>query len=289
MYETIFHKKRVLNNLWKNFNISKLDIELKRQILHDIIISKICKNNIILSPIKKAELVLNLGAGYGTWSHGFSLLNDITCIVNLDIENYYNIFCEKYKYNLFDCFIKSPEPNIYFVPINLKKENINFKHNTADFIYQRDMVTVYTNMEWLNIIKDIFNTLKEGAYAEFVEYDFVIKHDNLINDKFSNKINKYLISNFKNNDYIYDINLIIEIIKNTFNNKINVEKFKLPLYINNVFDDSCINVLISGYEHIKKQIENEFNIDFETFINNIKKEWIINKSYILLYIIYIRK
>lgn len=277
------HKKTNLTKLWKEISDFKLDLELKRQILHDRIIYKICNNNVILSPIKEINLILNLGAGYGSWSHIFSILNKPYCVINIDIENYYPNFYNYYINN------RAAEPVIEFEKTDLKIENIKRESDVADFIYQRDMLSVYTLLEWEKIIKEIFRVLKRKCYAEFVEYDFIIKHDNLINNKFSNKINNYLINKFKKNDYIYDINIIIEIIKKIFNNKIYVKDIKLFLYENDIFDDDCIDVLTVGYEYFKNEIETLFNMNFEDFIKNIKKEWITNKSYITLYIIYIKK
>lgn len=283
MQDIFIHKKNKLTKLWKKFNNTELDLELKRQVLHDKIIYKICKDKLILSPVKKCNLVLNLGSGYGSWSHIFTMVNDACCIINMDINNYYPIFCEKCVY------LHAAEPIIYFEKIDLKKGSINFSDNVSDFVYQRDMSSVYTFFEWNNILKEIYRILKHDAYLELVEYDFIIKHDNLINNKFSNKINNYLINNFKKNNYIHDINILIEITKKIFNKKINVETYKLHLYKNDIFDDECTDVLTIGYEYLKDDIENLFNSKFEDFIENIKKEWIDNKSYILLYFIYIKK
>lgn len=283
MYELLFYNKSNLNKLWKNLDESGLDLELKRQLLHDKIIYKICDNNFILSPIKNIDLVINLGSGYGSWSHFFNSLNNVFCIINIDIENYYPIFCEKcIDYNV-------PEPIIEFKEIDLKKEFINFKNNSVDFIYQRDMLSVYNVSEWSNILNDIYKTLKVNSYLELVEYDFVIKHDNLLNNKYTKKINNYLIDNFKKNNYIHDINLLIDIIRKVFKKKINIKVTKLPLYPNSIFNDECIEVLMIGYEYFKDEIENIFNIEYKNFVNNIKEEWITNRSYLSLYIIYVKK
>ena len=44
-----------------------------------------------------------------------------------------------------------------------------------------------------------------------------------------------------------------------------------------------------GYEYFKDEIENIFNIEYKNFVNNIKEEWITNRSYLSLYIIYVKK
>lgn len=52
------------------------------------------------------------------------------------------------------------------------------------------MLSVYNVSEWSNILNDIYKTLKLNSYLELVEYDFVIKHDNLLNNKYTKKIIK---------------------------------------------------------------------------------------------------
>lgn len=72
-------------------------------------------------------------------------------------------------------------------------------------------------------------------------------------------------------------------------NDIIIKKEVLPLYYNDKFKDYCINVLILSYLYFEKEIEKYIGYNFETFIEQLKKEWNDNKSYIELYIIYAKK
>lgn len=106
------------------------------------------------------------------------------------------------------------------------------------------MLSVYNFIEWQNIINEMNRVLKKDGYIELVEFDFIIKHKNNINDKFSKIVN----------NYIYKPNILIDILKECFIlNKTDV--IKLPLYYNNTFKDHCIEDLIISYEYVKDEIE----------------------------------
>lgn len=77
---------------------------------------------------------MNLGSGYSTWSNHFNQLYNDIFIYDIDINKKF------YPYLLMD----------------LKKDKLTFKDNTIHFVYQRDMITVYENYEWIHIINEIY-------------------------------------------------------------------------------------------------------------------------------------
>lgn len=271
----LFKRKNILEKKW----LQRFNFELRRQLLHNEIAYKASNNGFFVNQIKNDCVIINLGSGYGIWTHNVSILYNNSCFVNIDIIDHYKIFCKEF----FEEGIIQ-QPNIYFDKIDLKKDNIKFKDNSVDFIYQRDMLSVYNFIEWQNIINEMNRVLKKDGYIELVEFDFIIKHKNNINDKFSKIVNNYLIDIFKKNNYIYKPNILIDILKECFIlNKTDV--IKLPLYYNNTFKDHCIEDLIISYEYVKDEIEKICFCDFDELILKLKNEWVINESYIELYII----
>lgn len=275
----MFRRKDILEKKWlKGFNF-----ELQRQIIHNEISYKACGNKLMISPIKKTDMILNLGSGYSIWSYDICKEYDVGCIVDIDINNF----------NIYDNLEKGEidnysEVKILNINIDLKKECINFKDNTIDFIYQRDMLSVYNNLEWKNIVKDIKRVLKKGAYAEFVEFNFIVNHKKSNKVIFSKIVNNYLIDTFNKSNYIYKPKILIKILEEHF--KINKLKIvKLPLYYDEEFKDFCIDDLIISYKYIKDELEKLYPEGFDKFIDEIKKEWIFNESYIELYIISVQK
>lgn len=143
-------KENILNKKWMKNN----NFEFQRQILHQEITYKACNNKLILSQIdsNSNKIILNLGSGYGIWSYKICKEYDIDCIINIDI-NFLDIY-ENINENI-DYIENYYDLNIIFENTDLKKGIINFRNNTIDFIYQRDMISVYNRIEWDNILKDI--------------------------------------------------------------------------------------------------------------------------------------
>jgi SAM-dependent methyltransferase len=281
----MFYKREdIFKNKWK----IKSNFEFERQILHHKISYITCNNNLFLSSVKNYDLIINLGSGYGIWSIDFS--KEINCGAIIDIDNK--------EYDIYEILEKEDNSsysyeqgvNIIFRNIDLKKDPICFKDNTIDFIYQRDMLSVYNIEEWHNITKEIYRVLKKSGYFELIEYNPAIKHINNKNSKYSKIINNYLIEGLKKNGYLHDPFLLEEIIESHFDkNDIIIKKEILPLYYNSKFKDYCINVLILSYRHFENEIEKYIDYSFDVFIEQIKKEWDNNKSYIELYIITAQK
>lgn len=274
----LFKRKNILENKW----LQKYDPEFKRQKIHNKIIYK-SRNKYTYMPLMNNSVIINLGAGYGLWSHEMAMLYDKSCFLNIDIFDYYGYITRGININKSNY---TKQPNIFFKEIDLKKENINFKDNNVDFVYQKDMISVYNIAEWKHVIKEIFRILKINGYMEIVEFDFIIKHKNVLNNltNYSNIMNNYLINVFNKNEYIYKPNVIIDLIDDYFEIE-KIDIIELPLYYNDIFKMDCINDLIIGYEHIKQEIENISSYTFDYFIEKLKKEWRDNKSYIELYII----
>lgn len=275
----MFKRNNILEKKW----LKKFNFELQRQILHNEISYKACGNKLIISPIKKMDMILNLGSGYSMWSYDICKEYDVGCIVDIDI-NEFNI----YDYLEKDEIDNYSEVKILNINIDLKKGCINFKDNTIDFIYQRDMLSVYNDLEWKNIVKDIKRVLKKGAYVEFVEFNFIVNHNKSNKVVFSNLVNNYLIATFNRNNYIYKPDILIKILEEHFKT-IKIKIVELPLYYSEDFKYFCIDDLIISYKYIEDEINKIYPQGFDKFIEEIKKEWIFNESYIELYIISVKK
>lgn len=274
MVNNIFKKKNILEKNWKK----KFGPELERQLLHHEITYIKSGNQLTVSPILRSTNVINLGSGYGFWSYDIYRENNLLNITNIDLIEFKIDDLENDYYE-----------NVKFKKINLKKNCLNIKYNSIDFIYQRDMISVYTRSEWRKIIKEIYNVLDNFGQVEFVEFDFIIKHEEEKNDCFnSTMVNEYLINIFEKSDYIFNLDELLEIIEIQFK-QFDLKKFKLPLYEYNSFNRLCIKDLILSYAHIKDELEQIYSIKFEEYIEKLKKEWEDNKSYIELYIICCRK
>lgn len=269
--EDLFRRKNILEKNWNK----KLDKELQRQILHHEITYKCCFNQLTICPILKANKILNLGSGYGIWSYFLSLEYPGKNVINIDNKHLkINVLEGEYS------------ENINFLKVDLKKSYIPYIN--VDFIYQRDMISVYNRKEWINIIKEIYRCLNITGYAEFVEFNFIVEHNYIKDTIFSKITNEYLVDVFDKNDYIYKIEELIDTF-NIYFKPFCVERIKLPLYGNDEFSIKCIDDFIISYSHIKEEIEKIYCGKFEDFIENIKKEWENNKSYIELCIICCQK
>lgn len=276
----MFTRKNILNKVWNNIEITEINIEELRQEIQQNIVYISCNNKLFLSPLKNNNnnIVLNIGSGYCFWSREFlkDKENEIVLMVNLDIKEYY----------------KNNEYLMIFKHKNLKTDNINFKDNTVNYVYQRDMLSVYNMFEWENIIKEIHRVLKKDGYFELVEYDITIKHNKIFNKIFSDIFFNYLKDIFKTNDYVYDIDIICNKTKIIFT-ETKYLKVQLPLYYEKKYRGMCSNNYILGLYHFKEQINSilktKFNIDFDQGIKELENEWDQNESYMGLYIIYCKK
>lgn len=271
LYKMIFNifnqkTKHIYEKITNDYN----NIEEKRQMIQHLLLYKACNEKIFLSPIDESikycnKLVLNLGSGYSVWTCHFEELYKNAIVYDIDINEKLNPY----------------------LLIDLKKDKITFMDNTIYFVYQRDMVTVYEENEWINIINEIYRVLKKDGYAEFVEYNIYV-NSNQEKNYYSDIINKYLKNIFKKNNIEYICNNI----KNVFSDvKIHIKK--LPLYNENTFQGKCIENLIMGYNHFNPDlsffIKERCNITFIEYIDFLTKEWEYNKSYIEIYIIVVKK
>lgn len=114
------------------------------------------------------------------------------------------------------------------------------------------------------------------------------KNPKFIYNKCSEIINSYLENIFNINNYIYEPILIKNMLNLYFKN-VDVKIIELPLYSEKKFEGHCVELLINSYKHMKEEIEKINPYTFDIFIEKLKKEWINNKSYIELYIIYSQK
>lgn len=290
---------------WKNLNTN--NIEVYRQTIQQDIINKFF--DLTFSPIVEDEyqnIIIDMGSGYSRWLINFIKkykkniskfiiysfdINDILgeYLKELSIvekQNNSDILNKEIK-NIKDDIIEVGTYSIY-IKKDLTKEKIDLEDNCVNFIYHRDMITVYNLKQWDNIIQEIYRLLKPGKYAEFVEYDFIIK--NVKESYITNIINEYLDKKFKE----ININTIYNKIKKKFNNTKHVIK-QIPLYDESMFNCTCIHNMILGYSHFMKDIidilRNKHNISltYNDISNILIAEWETNKSYIELYFISVEK
>lgn len=272
--------KDIIKKLWTDID----DYEEKRQFLQHLIVYIACNENIFLSsgPYETNDnyVILNIGSGYCFWSRDFISKNKKNnyLIINIDINEFY----------------KDYEISMIFEKIDLKNDDLKFIDNSIGFIYQRDMISVYKDYEWDNIIKEVYRVLRKNKYFEIIEYDVDVYHDIKSERYISDIFFEHLTSTFKNNGYIYDVNHIYAKIKNIFiNSEINHLVIKLPLYDEETFNNLCTENAILGFNHIKNELniilKIKYNTNFEQALERLKKEWIQNKSYMKLHIIYGKK
>lgn len=273
--------KDIIKKIWRDIE----NYEEKRQFLQHLIVYIACNENLFLSPIEPSDandnyVILNIGSGYCFWSREFISKNKKNnyLIVNIDINEFYK-----------DC-----EFSMIFEKIDLKINNLKFIDNSIGFIYQRDMISVYKNYEWDNIIKEVYRVLRKNKYFEIIEYDVDVYHNIKSERCISDIFFEHLTSTFKNNGYIYDANHIYAKIKNMFiDSEINHLVINLPLYDEETFNNLCTENAILGFNHIKNELnivlKIKYNINFEQALDRLKKEWIQNKSYMKLHIIYGKK
>lgn len=201
------------------------NIEEKRQMIQHLLLYKACNEKIFLSPIDdfikyNNKLILNLGSGYSVWTCHLEELYDNVIVYDVDINEKLNPY----------------------LLIDLKKDKITFKDNTIDFVYQRDMVTVYEDNEWINIINEIYRVLKKDGYAEFVEYNIYVNSNQKTN-YYSNIINKYLMKIFDKNNIEYICNNI----KIVFSD-VRIYIKKLPLYDESIFQKKMYRKSYNGIQ-----------------------------------------
>lgn len=289
MFSNFLIRKEETKNVFYNIKRDILDFEKQRQYIQQLIIYIVCDyklymSNLVIKENKDQKYgIVNLGAGYHIWC------NEIVSKYKKMIEsNKLEIF----NYDINEKLLDLNSDNIYFIDykLDLQKEELYSKN--MDFIYHRDMIMVYKTYEWNHIINQIYESLKIQGYAEFVEYDFIVKHTNDNNYlKNTNIINNYLMDLFKKNDYEYNIRNICTKIKQYFKN-VKIIKKELPLYYESKYQNICVENLTYGYKHFEKDLGEKLKIkkiNFNEYIYLLKKEWEINNSYMELYIIIAQK
>lgn len=286
---------KILNKIWKNDDTDV--IEIYRQFINHFITYIANNNNYTIAPLDSyldnKSIIIDIGCGFMTWS--ISMINKYNYNINIfaidknkkiPITDYSNIEDDQ----IIEILKNRDSTNLLFIPDDVIKHGLPFKNNSVDFIYQRDMLSVYTNLEWDFIIDEMFRILKKGKYIELVEYDIKIYNKKQNKNKISNIFNETLLNIFKeiNINEIYKKVEIIFGIDNVF-----IEKVKLPLYKEDKFNGLIIENMIIGYtKYFKNVLTNaiiKYNYNFDEAINTIKKEWEDNESYMELNIIYCKK
>lgn len=283
MFNKLFKKDKIYS-IWEDTENYEKERQNEQQQILDISLN----NKLFLSDINKMFLsdiydnnitfiVLDLGSGYCSWSKKVEKKYPNFCIFNIDIINYYIP-----KFEL-----------MYFIENDLKKEKIKFKDNTINFIYNRDMITVYETFEWDNIINEMYRVLIKDGFFEIVEYDISIKHNIIVKKNISDIFDKYLKDYLKQNNFEYNINNLYNKVNNVFNIQSNYFKIRLPLYYENKYEGKCFYNYILGLKHFKKDLDyilkSKYNIDFDKGIEMLENEIEQNQSYMELNIIYGKK
>ena len=266
----IENSNKILDKLWNNNNINKDEIEIYRQIINNTIMN-ISIEKIYISPIiiKNDFKILDIGCGIMTWEK--ELINP---------SNQYNIFiyCVD-KHNYFKNISDEDFGGVKKITheVNIIKENydvtidgLKYKDNTINYIFQRDMISVYNIKQWNIIIKEMYRILEHEGYAELIEYDIKIKNIFNINTELSDIYNETLIDIFKLNRqeiYTYDL----------------YEKKLRGLMTRN---------MLLAYSYFKEPLSNTLKLkgyNFNESLEILKKEWETNNSYMEIYIFSAKK
>lgn len=183
--------------------------------------------------------------------------------------------------------------NIIINNYDVIKEGIKYKNETIDFVYQRDMISIYKIDQWDKIIKEIHRVLKYNGYVEITEYDINIKKNfnkrTIINDIY----NETLIDIFKiNGNEINIMNLYNKIALIFGEENVEIIKKEIPLYYENNLNSIMTENMIKGYNYFKKPLLETLKLkgyDFYESLRIIKEEWEESKAYLNLYVIIAKK
>lgn len=183
--------------------------------------------------------------------------------------------------------------NIIVNNYDVIKEGIKYKNETIDFVYQRDMISIYKIDQWDKIIKEIHRVLKYNGYVEITEYDINIKKNfnkkTIINDIY----NETLIDIFKiNGNEINIMNLYNKIALIFGEENVEIIKKEIPLYYEDNLNSIMTENMIKGYNYFKKPLLETLKLkgyDFYESLRIIKEEWEESKAYLNLYVIIAKK
>lgn len=254
----------------------------------------ISMENIYISPIiiKTDFKILDIGCGIMTWE--MDLIN---------ISNQYSIFiyCVD-KHNYFKNISDDEFGGIKKITheVNIIKENydvtingLKYKEETINYIFQRDMISVYNIKQWNNIINEMYRILEHDGYAEIIEYDIKIKNFFNINTELSDIYNETLIDIFKlNRQEIHTYDLYEKIITVFGRNNVKFNKIKIPLYYEKKFRGLMTRNMLLAYSYFKEPLSNTLKLkgyNFNESLELLKKEWETNNSYMELYIFSAKK
>lgn len=292
----IDNSNKLLNKFWDNNDINKDKIEIYRQFInHSIIILSLEELYILKNITKDNFIILDIGCGVMSWENE---------IINIDKNNKtydFYIFCID-KHNFFKNINRNDfggikkivdEVKIIFEIYDVINEGLKHENETIDYVFQRDMISVYKFYQWEYIINEIYHVLKNNCYAEIIEYDINIKNE--VNEKktITEIYNKTLIDIFKINGQETDILKIYEKIKLIFGEKnVNIFKKRLPLYYEDNLKGLMARNMILGYSYFEKPLSETLNLkgyEFNESLKFLKEEWELNKAYMELYVIIAKK
>lgn len=321
--DVLYRNNKLLMKIWDNLkNINeenKNENEVLRQFINNDIIN-LAFNEIIITQLTQLlqdkNVIIDIGCGAMTWFYDilYELKhennNNVPLLIGIDILDFKTIIkslkndvlihYNKDNYNidefLEDNFIlKNYDINLYYL------YGLHLKKNITDFIYQRDMITVYNNNQWDLILNSMYDVLKINGCIQLIEFDINIKNNisKIKDNKISNILNESLMNIFKNNNIEIDIEKICKKVVNKFGNEnVKIIKRELPLYNEDVFNNLMLENMKIGYQYFKepfieilklKGIINEKISNFNIVMDIVIKEWEENRSYMDIYCIIAKK
>lgn len=281
----LFKKKKLIN--WKEPDT----IELYRHNIEQNIIEAFGDstfssfNQNYMNKDKEIKIIISIECGYSKWVSDFlkknkQNMNDYAFFY-FDIND-----TSTYYLNSLPDINNSVKQDLIMMGTygEVEKDFEKFLDESVYFIYQKNMISVFSFKKWSFVISEIFRVLKNMCVCEFIEYDFKIKkvEKNSISDKINNHIEKKLEK--------LNMNTIIAEINKKFT-KTKIKKIIMPLYYEYTFKGVCKDNVIIGYSHFAKGIikmlrfEHGIILDQETMRNLLYSEWERGKCHIELYII----
>lgn len=276
---------RLLENIWDDVDVHDKKIEINRQIINNNVII-LSLDKLYCSPIiiKDSFIILDIGCGIMSWEATMTKfldpeIKDRIYVFGIDQYDFLKII----NYKEFDSIKKVIKENLNIINNNydVLHEGIKHKNETIDFVFQRDMISIYKIDQWDQIIKEIYRVLKHNCYSEIIEYNIDIKKNFNKKTIISDIYNKTLIDIFKiNGQEINIMNLYKKIVLVFGEENVELIKKEIPLYYEDNIKGIMTENMALGYNYFKKPL-----LDFL----KLKEEWEESKSYMELYIIVAKK
>ncbi|RIB30926.1 S-adenosyl-L-methionine-dependent methyltransferase [Gigaspora rosea] len=165
-YKT-YNGRQFLNDDDLNCLLPSDKIELERSTLSYLLMRHRWKGN-FCSPVKEklntsGTTILDIGCGSGLWAIDMGLNHPSSSIIAIDID--------PFKFPSSD---RCP-PNVCFLTCNAIY-GIPFPQNTFDFVNISMMWSVFSEAQWILVIKELVRVLKHDGWIEFTEPDPMVRN-----------------------------------------------------------------------------------------------------------------